>query len=91
VLFILLPEAVLGCAAKEVRVMRDADELRRCYRLVFEGEAGRAVLADIEARAYVRETSFVPDGLRAAFNEGRRSLALHIRRMCEAGQGRREE
>jgi hypothetical protein len=69
--------------------MREADDLHQCYRRVFEGEAGRAVLADIEARAYVRETSFAPDAQRAAFNEGRRSLALHILRMLE-GPLRRE-
>lgn len=68
--------------------MRDADDLRQCYRRVFEGEAGRAVLRDIEARAYLRETSFVPDAQRAAFNEGRRSLALHILRMLEGGARR---
>lgn len=68
--------------------MHDANDLQQCYRRVFEGEAGRAVLKDIEARAYVRETSFVPDAQRAAFNEGRRSLALHVLRMLEDGARR---
>ena len=63
--------------------MRDAETLHQCYLLAFEGAAGQAVLADLEARAYVRETSFSPDPQRAAFNEGRRSLALHIRRMLD--------
>jgi len=31
----------------------------------------------------VRETSFSPEPQRAAFNECRRSLALHIRRMLD--------
>jgi len=57
------------------------EDLRTLYALAFAGSAGRAVLADIEARAYVAETSFSPDPHRTAFNEGRRSLALHIRRM----------
>ena len=39
------------------------------------------MLGDIEARAFVAATSFHPDPQRAAFNEGRRSIALHIRRM----------
>lgn len=63
--------------------MDDRNTLQQCYLRVFEGEAGKAVLADIEARAYVRDTSFNPDPQRTAFNEGRRSLALHIRRMLE--------
>ncbi len=57
--------------------------LRQCYLRCFEGEACRAVLDDLEARAFVRGTSFSPDPQRAAFNEGRRSLALHIRRMLD--------
>lgn len=66
--------------------MRDISDLRRCYQRCFEGQAGQAVLNDLEARAFVRGTSFSPDPQRAAFNEGRRSLALHIRRMLE-GEG----
>ena len=61
--------------------MQDASELHQLYVRTFEGEAGRAVLGDIEARAFVAATSFHPDPQRAAFNEGRRSIALHIRRM----------
>jgi len=63
--------------------MRDQDTLHQYYRRAFEGEAGKAVLEDIEARAHMRETSFSPDPQRTAFNEGTRSLALHIRRMLE--------
>jgi len=63
--------------------MRDANALQQCYVRVFEGEAGQVVLADLEARAFVRDTSFNPDPQRAAFNEGRRSLMLHIRRMLD--------
>lgn len=67
--------------------MTDQTELRRMYALVFEAEAGRMVLEDIEARAWVRESTFSPDPQRTAFNEGRRSLALHIRRMLEPQPG----
>jgi len=69
--------------------MRDQDTLHQCYRRAFEGEAGKAVLEDIEARAHMRETSFSPDPQRTAFNEGKRSLALHIRRMLDAENGGR--
>jgi hypothetical protein len=67
----------------------DVTTLHQCYRRAFAGEAGGAVLADLEARAYVRATSFDPDPQRAAFNEGRRSLALHILRMLDPETGRR--
>lgn len=63
--------------------MRDISDLRRCYERCFAGQAGQAVLSDLEARAFVHGTSFSPDPQRAAFNEGRRSLALHIRRMLD--------
>jgi len=63
--------------------MHDTTALHASYQRAFEGEAGQAVLQDIEARAFVRETSFSPEPQRAAFNEGRRSLALHIRRMLD--------
>lgn len=70
--------------------MRDATNLHQCYLRTFEGEAGKAVLQDLEDRAFVSATSFSPDAQRAAFNEGRRSLALHIRRMLSPLGGGRE-
>jgi len=63
--------------------MRDIMTLHQCYLKCFEGQAGQAVLNDLEARAFVRGTSFSPEPQRAAFNEGRRSLVLHIRRMLD--------
>lgn len=63
--------------------MQDIMNLRQCYRKTFADETGLAVLKDLEARAFVRDTSFSPDPQRAAFNEGRRSLALHILHMLE--------
>ncbi|MBI5519090.1 MAG: hypothetical protein HY916_03405 [Desulfovibrio sp.] len=63
--------------------MRDASDLHQLYVRAFEGEPGRAVLEDLEARAFVDATSFHPDPQRAAFNEGRRSIVLHIRRMLD--------
>ncbi len=68
--------------------MHDQEDLQRQYARAFEGEAGQAVLADIEARAFVWESSFHSDPQRAAYNEGRRSLALHIRRMLAESEGR---
>jgi len=69
--------------------MRETTQLRQCYRLTFEDEAGSAVLADLEARAFVNTTSFSTDPQQTAFNEGRRSLALHIRRMLAGSSAQR--
>lgn len=63
--------------------MRELTDLHLAYARTFEGEAGALVLADIARQGFLRETSFSPDPQRAAFNEGRRSLALHIGRMLE--------
>jgi len=70
-------------AAQEDYTMRDMTDVKRCYEKCFAGQAGQAVLDDLEARAFVHGTSFTPDPQRAAFNEGRRSLALHIRHMLD--------
>jgi len=70
--------------------MRDASTLHQFYVRTFEGEAGQAVLDDLETRAHVRDTSFTPDPQQTAFNEGKRSLVLHIRRMLEMENARRQ-
>jgi hypothetical protein len=69
--------------------MREQTDLHLAYARAFEGEAGRLVLADLARQGFLRETSFSPDPQRAAFNEGRRSLALYIGRMVEGPEQRR--
>ncbi|MDQ7836083.1 MAG: hypothetical protein RDU24_11930 [Humidesulfovibrio sp.] len=72
--------------------MRETTDLFVAYARAFEGEAGRLVLADLSRQGFLRETSFSPDPQRAAFNEGRRSLALYIARMIEGPEpGRKPE
>ncbi len=63
--------------------MPDDLTLTVAYARCFEGEAGRLVLEDLARRGLLRESTFHPDPHRAAFNEGRRSLALHVLRMLE--------
>jgi hypothetical protein len=70
--------------------MREATELHLAYVRAFDGEAGRLVLADLSRQGFLRETSFNPDPQRAAFNEGRRSLALYIGRMVEGPEPQRQ-
>lgn len=52
--------------------------LRKQYLAVFDGAAGQAVLADLYRRGGLMRPSFNTDPMRAAFNEGARSMALHI-------------
>ena len=63
--------------------MHAPTDLHLAYARAFADEAGRLVLADLDRQGFLRETSFSPDPQRAAFNEGRRSLALYIGRMVE--------
>ena len=70
--------------------MREHTDLHQAYVRAFAGEAGRLVLADLSRQGYLSETSFHPDPQRAAFNEGRRSLALHIRQMIDGATLRRQ-
>jgi hypothetical protein len=70
--------------------MREQTDLHLAYVRAFEGEAGRLVLADLSRQGFLHETSFSPDPQRAAFNEGRRSLALHIGRMIEGAEPGRQ-
>lgn len=63
-----------------------ASRAARAYQAVFdyERDSVNAVLSDIRAAAYADETTFVEgDALSTAYNEGRRSLFLHIRDMLK--------
>ncbi len=65
--------------------MRDPDplELHRAYKRLFESADGRAVMADLEQRGCFLRSSFSQDRGRTAFNEGRRSLVLHVKHMID--------
>jgi len=59
----------------------DPIELHRAYKRVFETEDGKTVLADLEKRGCFTRSTFSTDPGRTEFNEGRRSLALHVHHM----------
>ena len=69
--------------------MPEQTDLHLAYARTFAGESGALVLADLARQGFLHETSFSGDPQRAAFNEGRRSLALHIRRMVNGALPRR--
>ncbi len=55
-----------------------AEKIAAAYRDLFQAKSARLVLADLGALAHEVETSFDPDPYRTAFNEGQRSVLLHI-------------
>ncbi|WP_022662155.1 Bbp19 family protein [Paucidesulfovibrio longus] len=61
-------------------------ELERAYARVFDGPEGEAVFADLMRQGRLEAPIFSPDALELAHAEGRRSLALHVRRMAERGR-----
>ena len=64
--------------------MKDKTEtLHKQYLTAFDGAAGKAVLQDLYARAGLMRPSFNSDPMRAAFNEGARSVALYIFNMLD--------
>lgn len=70
--------------------MTDAQEtIRKQYQVVFDGAAGKAVLRDLYAKGHLMSPTFNTDPMRAAFNEGARSMALHIFNMLDTQGARR--
>lgn len=62
--------------------MRDNPlELHRAYKRVFASTDGQAILNDLEKRGCFTRSTFSTDPGRIQFNEGRRSLVLHVKHM----------
>lgn len=58
-------------------------QLHRAYRRLFESADGRTVMEDLEQRGSFLRSTFSIDPGRTAFNEGRRSLVLHVKHMLD--------
>lgn len=71
------------------------DEILAAYQRLFTSPDGQTVLADIaEHFGYQNRTLMAPDPYRTAFNEGQRSVAVHIGRRLSTlagGDARRGE
>lgn len=70
-------------------MMSQQETIRKQYLTVFDGAAGKAVLRDLYAKGHLMSPTFNTDPMRAAFNEGARSLALHIFNMLDTQGARR--
>lgn len=51
------------------------------YKELFSGETGKAVLDDLEKQCFLRTETYDSNIHKMAFNEGRRSVILYIKRM----------
>ena len=65
------------------RENRNAVDLHRAYCRVFDGADGRRVLEDLKSRGFFLASSLGSEPCRTAFNEGRRSLVLHVLAMLD--------
>tara|TARA_R100001086_G_scaffold222175_1_gene139589 strand:+ start:686 stop:889 length:204 start_codon:yes stop_codon:yes gene_type:complete len=65
-------------------VVKEIEALKSMYKQVFATESGKKVLKDLEARCNFRNTTFIQnDSIGTAFEEGKRSVFLHILNMSE--------
>ena len=71
--------------------MKELLRLHQSYLRALSGPDGQAVLADLKVRAFADRSSFDPDGARMAFNEGRRSLLLHVLDMLDTERFRAQD
>lgn len=63
--------------------VKETKELVGKYRRVFSTKDGEAVLEDLKKRCFVDSTTFDESHGRMGFNEGRRSVFVHILTMKE--------
>ena len=59
-------------------------QLRRAYAEVFESEAGMIVMNDLSRRCCMFEPTLDLNPTAMAFNDGRRSMLLHVIEMSNA-------
>lgn len=82
---------MLGKTEEEVKKdKKDAEkqekELRKlqsAYKDIFEGTAGKIVLKDLKMLCHAKRTTYVPNSTDTVFNEGQRSVLLHIETMAD--------
>ncbi|BCS89092.1 hypothetical protein [Pseudodesulfovibrio sediminis] len=58
-------------------------ELHRAYKRLFDSMDGQTVMDDLEKRGCFTRSTFSTDNGRIQFNEGRRSMVLHMKHMLD--------
>lgn len=61
----------------------DPMELHRVYRRVFGCADGETVMTDLARRGFLNRSAYSAEPGRIQFNEGRRSMVLHIHHMMD--------
>jgi len=64
--------------AHEKELVASITENQNVYHRVFDGEDGQKVLNDLKRRCFVEVTTYDPDPVKMAMNEGRRSIYVYI-------------
>ena len=67
--------------------LQELKDLKVAYRRCFESEHGVKVLKDLERRCFIKDMVFDKDPIIMSFNEGTRSVVLHINHMRDAEYG----
>ncbi|QGY39690.1 hypothetical protein GM415_06010 [Pseudodesulfovibrio cashew] len=62
---------------------RNPLELHRAYKRVFATPDGETIMKDLEKRGCFLGSTFSAEPGRTLVNEGRRSLVLHVKHMCD--------
>jgi len=62
----------------EAKVLAARKQLKEDYLATFSTDAGKRVLTDLANRCFAGRTSFNGDAYQTVFNEGRRSIYIHI-------------
>ncbi|MCK9326774.1 MAG: hypothetical protein M0P69_14880 [Bacteroidales bacterium] len=68
---------------KQQEALAKIEQIREDYRRVFSTASGKRVLEDLKVSAYYNKTSFSLDALQMAYNEGARTVVLHIENMSK--------
>lgn len=75
----------------QARQLEELKRLQGLYIRVFEGEDGKAVMADLEARNFLNRPTFDPDPYMTAFNEGQRAVLVYIKNVMSIDITKEEE
>lgn len=66
-------------------------QLRQDYIDTFSDNSGKAVLEDLQRRCFIKTSTIADEAIRMAFNEGRRTVFMHIESMINLDMNKVEE
>ena len=68
---------------QQEKQIAEIEQLKKDYITVFTGEAGKRVLKHLENTCYIHRSTLPGKNnpIRLAFNEGQRSIVIHIKNM----------